>query len=440
MKIQLKKGPRAAFEEIEVEKGTTIEAIYKKIERELPYKILLAKVNYEYEGLDYEIRQECSVELLDMRVQAASLVYQSSLSLLYLKAIHDVLGAVDVDIENALNKGLYTEIKRDVPVTAKEVRQIQQRMEALVRADLPLMKEALSKEEAIAFFEKTGRTDKIALLAENPKTKKVRFYSLDGYRDFFYGRMVPSTGYLTRFELRKYRRGVLMRFPQPSDPNRIPDYVDERVLYQTFGEQSRWGKLMGIDYAFDLNRKIEEGKFKELIQLSEALHERRIVEIADMITKQKKRIILIAGPSSSGKTTFAQRLCIQLRISQQKNQNFFKKFFSPLIRRGRPAPPTAPGSAAGRGSGACGTGTRRSPAGRRSPRSSALPRKTRSKAPAPPPPSPAAAPPPAAPAAPAGPRRAPAPCRPGAASAAPRQSGPRSGSGIAASSSASPRG
>ena len=147
MKIQLKKGPRAAFEEIEVEKGPTIEAIYKKIERELPYKILLAKVNYEYEGLDYEIRQECSVELLDMRVQAASLVYQSSLSLLYLKAIHDVLGAVDVDIENALNKGLYTEIKRDVPVTAKEVRQIQQRMEALVRADLPLMKEALSKEE-----------------------------------------------------------------------------------------------------------------------------------------------------------------------------------------------------------------------------------------------------------------------------------------------------
>ena len=110
-------------------------------------------------------------------------------------------------------------------------------------------------------------------------------------------------------------RGVLLRFPHPSDPNRIPDYVDERVLYQTFGEQSRWGKLMGIDYAFDLNRKIEEGKFKELIQLSEALHERRIVEIADMITKQKKRIILIAGPSSSGKTTFAQRLCIQLRVN-----------------------------------------------------------------------------------------------------------------------------
>lgn len=315
MKIQLKRDPRAAFEEIEVEKGTTIETIYKRIEHELPYKIVAAKVNYKYEGLTYALHRECRVELLDMRTQAANLVYQSSLSLLYLKAVYDVLGDVEVDIENALNKGLYTEIKRETPVTAKEVRQIQSRMEALVKADLPLIKEALSKEEAIAFFEKTGRADKIALLAENPQAKKVRLYALDGYRDFFYGRMVPSTSYLTLFELRKYRRGVLLRFPHPSDPNRIPDYVDERVLYQTFGEQSRWGKLMGINYAFDLNRKIEEGAFKGLIQLSEALHERRIVEIADMITKQKKRIILIAGPSSSGKTTFAQRLCIQLRVN-----------------------------------------------------------------------------------------------------------------------------
>ena len=154
MKIQLKRDPRAAFEEIEVEKGTTIETIYKRIEHELPYKIVAAKVNYKYEGLTYALHRECRVELLDMRTQAANLVYQSSLSLLYLKAVYDVLGDVEVDIENALNKGLYTEIKRETPVTAKEVRQIQSRMEALVKADLPLIKEALSKEEAIAFFEK----------------------------------------------------------------------------------------------------------------------------------------------------------------------------------------------------------------------------------------------------------------------------------------------
>lgn len=315
MKIQLKKDPRGSFEEITVEKGTTIEAICQKYAQELPYRILLARVNYKYESLTYELHRECRVELLDMRTQAANLVYQNSLSLMYLKAVEDVLGPVEVDIENALNKGLYTEIKSETPVTAKEVKAIQERMEELAAADLPFIPEGLSKEEAIELFTRTGREDKIALLGENPKTKKVRFYSLDGHRDFFYGQMVPSTGYIALFQIMKYRRGVLVRFPHPSDPNRIPDYVDEKVLYKTFGEQSRWGKLMGIDYAFDLNRKIEEGKFKELIQLSEALHERRIVEIADMITRQKKRIILIAGPSSSGKTTFAQRLCIQLRVN-----------------------------------------------------------------------------------------------------------------------------
>lgn len=315
MKIQLKKDLRGSFEEITVEKGTTIEAICQKYAQELPYKILLARVNYKYESLTYELHRECRVELLDMRTQAANLVYQNSLSLMYLKAVEDVLGPVEVDIENALNKGLYTEIKSETPVTAKEVKAIQKRMEELAAADLPFIPEGLSKEEAIELFTRTGREDKIALLGENPKTKKVRFYSLDGHRDFFYGQMVPSTGYIALFQIMKYRRGVLVRFPHPSDPSRIPDYVDEKVLYKTFGEQSRWGKLMGIDYAFDLNRKIEEGKFKELIQLSEALHERRIVEIADMITRQKKRIILIAGPSSSGKTTFAQRLCIQLRVN-----------------------------------------------------------------------------------------------------------------------------
>ena len=157
--------------------------------------------------------------------------------------------------------------------------------------------------------------EKIQLLSENPRVKKVPFYSLGGYRNFFYGLMVPSTGYLKYFELRKYRRGILLRFPHPSNPAVIPEYVDEKTLYKTFGEQSKWGKLMGIKNVSDLNAKIEEGKFKELVQLSEALHERRIVEIADMITKNKKRIILIAGPSSSGKTTFAQRLCIQLRVN-----------------------------------------------------------------------------------------------------------------------------
>lgn len=315
MDVYLIKGPRAEKEKVTVERGSSAEDLYKRYKGQLPYTVLAVKVNNKIEALEYRFYKECCVEFIDMRAQNGNLIYQNSLILIYLKAVEDIVGKADVDIENALNKGLYTEIKTKEPLTAKQIKTIERRMKELVKADLPFTREELAKDEAVARFHDMGCPEKEALLGENPRMKKVPFYSFDGYKDFFYGLMVPSSGYIQHFELRKYRRGVLLRFPHPQDPNKIPEYVDEKVLYKTFGEQSRWGKLMGITYVSDLNRQIEEGKIKELIQLSEALHERRIVEIADMITKNKKRIILIAGPSSSGKTTFAQRLCIQLRVN-----------------------------------------------------------------------------------------------------------------------------
>ncbi len=315
MKIILVRELRGPEEEIYVKEGTAVEEIYRQYAASLPYIVTAAKINNKIESLEYRIHKECRVEFLDMRNQAANLIYQNSLILIYLKAVEDVLGKVDVDVENAINQGLYTEIKRKDPVTAKEVRSIEKQMKNLVAADMPFVKESLTKEEAMARFSDMGCPEKADLLNENPRMKKIPFYSLGGYRDFFYGQMVPSTGYINIFELRKYRRGVLLRFPQLSSPDSIPAYNDEKMLYRTFGEQSTWGKLMGITYVSDLNRKIEEGSFNDLIQLSEALHERRVVQIADMITRQKKRIVLIAGPSSSGKTTFARRLCIQLRVN-----------------------------------------------------------------------------------------------------------------------------
>lgn len=314
MKIQLKKELRGEFQEITIEKGISIEELYKTMEKELPYTVLAAKVNNKPVTLAYKIYRDCHIEFLDMRTQVANLIYQNSLTLIYLKAVYDVLGDFEVDIENSLNKGLFTEIKSDVPVTTAQVRVIEKRMHEIVAKNLPLERIELTKEEAEDFFIQSGRGGKIALLEENPYMKKIPFYSLDGYMDFFYGLMAPSTEYIKYFQLMKYRRGVLLRFPHPSNPNVIPEYVDEKALYKTFGEEKRWGKLMEINYVSDLNRRIDEGKIKELIQISEALHESKIVEIAEMITKQKKRIILIAGPSSSGKTTFAQRLCIQLRV------------------------------------------------------------------------------------------------------------------------------
>ena len=318
MKIELKLETRAAFMEVEVEPNLLLGDLYRMYEKQTPYTVLAAKVDNEVRPLTDRLSRECRVEFLDMRTQAANVIYQNSLILLYLKAIQDVIGDVSVDIENSLNRGLYTEVKASESITAAQVRQIEKRMWQLVDDDLPFLREKISAEEAREIFRKSGQPERIELLLDGKNGTNVPFYSLDGYRDFFYGLMVPSTGYLKYFQLMKYKRGVLLRFPHPSAPDIIPEYTDETTLYKTFGEQSRWGRLMGIHYVSDLNRKIEAGEAKELIQLSEALHNQRIVEIADMITKQKKRIILIAGPSSSGKTTFARRLCIQLQVNGMK--------------------------------------------------------------------------------------------------------------------------
>lgn len=315
IQIELRCEPRGELESVVVEAGTSIETIYKERENRLPYKILAAKVNNEFEDLTYRLTKPCSVEFLDMRTQAANLIYQNSLSLIYLKAVSDCLGGVSVEIQNSLNKGFYTEIKTTEPVTAKQVRQIEKRMRRLVSADIPFVKEIVSREEGLKILAADGRIAQQRLLEEKLGIRQIKFYSLEGYRDFFYGLMAPSTGYIQHFELRKYRRGVLLRFPHPSKPDGIPEYEDEKKLYQAFGEQTRWDKLLGVNYVADLNDKIESGEYRELIQLSEALHEKKIAEIADMIKRQHKRIVLIAGPSSSGKTTFARRLCVQLKVN-----------------------------------------------------------------------------------------------------------------------------
>ena len=223
-----------------------------------------------------------------------------------------------VEIDNSLNKGLYTEIKGAKPVTAAQVRSVESRMRELVRQDLPIVREVYPKEEAIRLWDKYNYPEKSRLLEKKSDVEEAKFYRLEGYRNFFYGLMVPSTGYIELFELRKYRRGVLLRFPYPTAPDRMPEYVDDKKLYLAFGEAKRWEKLLNISYLEDLNDRIRNGEEKELILLSEALHEKKVVEIADRIKKGKKRIILIAGPSSSGKTTFARRLCIQLMVNGLK--------------------------------------------------------------------------------------------------------------------------
>ena len=312
MEILLKKKIRGDFEPADINAGASLEEIVKKYEEEFPYRILAAKVDNQLKDLTHTVEESAKVELLDMRTQAANLIYQYSLSLIYLKAVKDVLGEVKVDIQNSLSKGLYTTIQKQ-NLTEEEIKKIENRMREIRDEDIPFIREKISAKEAEEFFAERGEPEKSYIL--DGSEKDIRMYSLDGYRNYFYGYMVPSTGYIEHFELKRYRRGIIVRFPHPENPDVIPEFVEEAKMYDAFGEATIRGKLTGVSYISDLNRKVETGEIKELIQLSEALHEKKIAEIADMIKNSRKRIVLIAGPSSSGKTTFSRRLMIQLKVN-----------------------------------------------------------------------------------------------------------------------------
>ena len=318
MEIMLKIRPGEEPRRIIRNGPAALEELAEEFAAELPYTVMLAKVNGKYEELTFVPEEDSEVELLDIRNHSADLAYQNSLCLLYLKSVMDVMGKVTVRIDNSLNKGLYTEIDSEQPVTETQVEQIENRMRELAAEDIAIVREVYQREDAIEIWEEYNYMEKGRLLREKEDIREAKFYSIEGYRNFFYGLMVPSTGYLKYFHLEKYRDGVLLRFPQPSRPDEMPENIDDSKIYEAFKEAKQWHRLLDLEYLADLNERMRGNSWKELVLLSEALHEKKIAEIADRITSENKRIILIAGPSSSGKTTFARRLCVQLRVNGLK--------------------------------------------------------------------------------------------------------------------------
>ena len=342
MKIQLQTTVSKEFIDLEIEQPFTLEELARKYQPDAPYRILLACVNGTERELTTVIDKDARITFYDQRYHSADLAYQRSLSLLYLAAIKEVLG-VDADIDNSLNKGLYTNIKVEGKISQQDVERIEQKMRQMVEKDLPIVKELCTLEEGIQQWEEMGYHEKVALLKEiEDPDFEIRFYNLNGYRNYFFGLMLPSTGYIEHFELRRYETGVLLRFPYYTKPDEVPEYVNDHKLYGAFGEEERWTRLLKTKYLPDLNKAIAEGRTRDLILLSEALHEKRISDIADEICKKQKRIVLIAGPSSSGKTTFARRLCIQLRVNgldplyMGTDDYFVERSQTPLDENGEP--------------------------------------------------------------------------------------------------------
>ena len=305
--------PDGEQREYECEERITPLQIAERHPSHCPYQVLAVSVNHHNRRLDTPLMEDCRIELLDMRSPYGNMSYQCSLSLLYIAAVHDVFGKdVKVTIANSLSQGLFTRIHAGISEESAE--QIQERMRAMVAKDLIILEKHIERAEILQYLKENGRTDEYRLIESAEDLQEAELVQVADEIGLSYVHLVPSAGFLKLFEVRRYRNGILLRFPYYSKPDVLPPFKEQKQLYEAFSEETHWCQLMNVEFVADLNRKVKNQEYKDLIMLSEALHEKKIAEIAEMIHSSGKRIILIAGPSSSGKTSFAQRLCIQLRV------------------------------------------------------------------------------------------------------------------------------
>lgn len=301
--------------------GTSLLDIYQEFadDIKLPYPVVSAKVNNASQGLKFRVFQNRDVEFLDARQGSGHRVYVRSLCFLLYKATQDIFPGSKLFIEHTISRGYYCNFKKknNEPLTGNDVTLLCNRMQEIVNLDMPFRRTEATNEEAIRVFAERGFSDKVKLLETSGQIYS-DYYTLGDTADYYYGPLVPSAGYLKVFGLEPYHDGMLLRVPDWNDPTRLAEKVDMPKTYEMFAEKTRWDIIMRLSNAGDVNKAILKGHASELIQVSEALQEKKIVQIAEDIErrfhaeKDPIRLVLITGPSSSGKTTFCKRLSIQL--------------------------------------------------------------------------------------------------------------------------------
>ena len=301
--------------------GTSLLDIYQEFadEIKLPYPVVSAKVNNASQGLKFRVFQNRDVEFLDARQGSGHRVYVRSLCFLLYKATQDVFPSSKLFIEHTISRGYYCNFKKkgNEVLTESDVELICNRMQEIVNLDMPFRRTEATNEEAIRVFAERGFADKVKLLETSGQIYS-DYYTLGDTADYYYGPLVPSAGYLKVFGLEPYHDGMLLRVPDWNNPTILAEKVDMPKTYEMFAEKTRWDIIMRLSNAGDVNKAILKGHASELIQVSEALQEKKIVQIAEDIERRFHaeenpiRLVLITGPSSSGKTTFCKRLSIQL--------------------------------------------------------------------------------------------------------------------------------
>lgn len=252
---------------------------------------------------------------LTNNIEAEDKKYSRTLQFIFIKATLDLFPNAKITIQHSVGKGIFGEVIKNSPLNESEIERIKKRMQELINKDLPINRIKVIKEEAIKIFEKYKMYDKVLLLSQMD-LKTVNLYELDGRYDYFYGKMAQRTSAIKAFDLMYYEQGFILRRPNDYESFTLSEFVEQRKITKIFRETEKWLDILDIGNVGSLNEKIDNSELVNLVMVSEALHEKKIAEIADKInTKEEVKLVLIAGPSSSGKTTFANRLSIQLRVN-----------------------------------------------------------------------------------------------------------------------------
>ena len=301
-------------EKREYPEGTTWLEVAREYQHLYEDDILLVQVNGKLQELHKHVK-DCRLRFVTAREKPGMSAYQRSATLLMLKAFYSVAGAENLEkivVDFSVGKGVFVEPRGNVTVTPELLERVKEKMREYVARKTPIMKRSVSTEDAIELFHSHKMYDK-ARLFRYRMVSRVNVYSIDGFEDYYYGYMVQNTSYIRYFDLIPYHYGFMLMLPNMRDPRRIPEFVPQEKLFAVLAEASRWGRLMNLENVGCLNEAISRGEMSHLILIQEALQEKKIAEIAAAVAERKNvKFVMIAGPSSSGKTTFSHRLSIQL--------------------------------------------------------------------------------------------------------------------------------
>ena len=301
-----------------VEIGSTLFDIFSAFDLKMTHGPVSARVNNKVEGMHYRVYNSKDVEFLDMASSSGSRAYTRTLFFVLCKAVQDIYPNTDVVIDIPVSNGFYVDIRLGRPVVEEDVNILRRRMQEIIDAKMPIRRYMVPTEDAIALFQEKGDVEKVKLLKTSGSIYTT-YYKIGEYVDFYYGTLLTNTSGLYLFGLEKYYDGMLLRIPSLKDPDKLGEMTKQDKMFDIFKEHHRWQDILGIRTVGDFNQAIEAGHATDIINISEALQEKKIAKIAeDIANRQGVKLVLLAGPSSSGKTTSCKRLSIQLAVNGLK--------------------------------------------------------------------------------------------------------------------------